>query len=214
MASAAIDRIIGEYVIGLCKRLQMCLANNQAAECFRGGDSFKRKWKMNSNCLSSFIWVGKYKSSMSLLFWRPWSHIQDFQDFIRRISGMFRHASFPKCSIFEMLRFPKIIYEGFARNAGPFTLACSLLAAFSNFFAEICPGSLVPGCSFDVTCFIIHGGFGGGCCQFWCPKRVRPLWHLRGPSSDPGGLRSTGRESLGSRLGSLSILGSFWDRIL
>ena len=29
---------------------------------------------------------------------------------------------------------------------------------------------------------------------------LRPLWHLGGPSNDPGGLRSTRKETLGSRL--------------
>ena len=36
-------------------------------------------------------------------------------------------------------------------------------------------GSLMSGCSFDVTCFSIHGELGRGCCQIWCPKRV--IWH-------------------------------------
>ena len=42
---------------------------------------------------------------------------------------------------------------------------------------------------------------------------LRPLWHLGGPSSDPGGLRSTRRETLGSRRGFLSIWGEFRERI-
>ena len=49
---------------------------------------------------------------------------------------------------------------------------------------------------------------------------LRPFWHLGGPSSDPGGLRTTRGETLGSRpisvdLGGfrdhiLRVLGSFW----
>jgi hypothetical protein len=39
----------------------------------------------------------------------------------------------------------------------------------------MCAGSLMSGCSFDVTCFSIHGELGRGCCQIWCPKRV--IWH-------------------------------------
>ena len=33
----------------------------------------------------------------------------------------------------------------------------------------------MSGCSFDVTCFSIHGELGRGCCQIWYPKRV--IWH-------------------------------------
>ena len=40
-------------------------------------------------------------------FERDWSHVQDSQDLIRRISMMVRHASFPKVSISEILRFVK-----------------------------------------------------------------------------------------------------------
>ena len=36
-------------------------------------------------------------------------------------------------------------------------------------------GSLMSGCSFDVTCFSIHGELGRGCCKFVGPKRV--IWH-------------------------------------
>ena len=44
-----------------------------------------------------------------MLVCRCWSHIQDFQDLIRRISRSFRHASFPICSFLDILRFPEII---------------------------------------------------------------------------------------------------------
>ena len=36
-------------------------------------------------------------------------------------------------------------------------------------------GSLMSGCSFDVSCFSIHGECGRGFCQIWCPKRF--IWH-------------------------------------
>ena len=36
---------------------------------------------------------------------------------------------------------------------------------FSNLSAENCAGSLVTGCSFDVTFFTIHCDLGRGCCQ-------------------------------------------------
>ena len=39
----------------------------------------------------------------------------------------------------------------------------------------MCAGSLMSGCSFDVTCFWIRGECGRGFCQIWCPKRV--IWH-------------------------------------
>ena len=39
----------------------------------------------------------------------------------------------------------------------------------------MCAGSLMCGCSFDVTCFSFHSELGRGCCQIWCPKRV--IWH-------------------------------------
>ena len=40
-------------------------------------------------------------------------------------------------------------------------LVLALNVFFSSFFTEICDGSLVSGCSFDVTGFPIHGYFEG-----------------------------------------------------
>ena len=48
---------------------------------------------------------------------------------------------------------------------------------FFHSSAEICVGSLVFGCSFNVTCFTIHSDCGRRCCQFGCSKRV--IWHVR-----------------------------------
>ena len=90
---------------------------------------------------------------------------------------------------------------------------------FSNVCAEYCAVSLVPGCSFDVTCFTIHNdwgldviSFGAQTCHLACLSR--PLQHLGGSSSDPGALGSTRRETLGSMLRFLLFSGGFRDRIL
>ena len=48
-------------------------------------------------------------------------------------------------------------------------------------------------------------------CYLSCP--LRSLWYLVGPSSDPGALGNTRRETLGSRLGFLSISARFLEYI-
>ena len=49
---------------------------------------------------------------------------------------------------------------------GPLLWPVVFLDVFSNFSAEFCAGSLVSGCSFDVTCFTIDSDFGSGFFQF------------------------------------------------
>ena len=48
----------------------------------------------------------------------------------------------------------------------PGPLLWPVVDVFSNFSAEFCAGSLVSGCSFDVTCFAIDSDFGSGWFQF------------------------------------------------
>ena len=78
----------------------------------------------------------------------------------------------------------------------------------------------MTGCSFDVTCFSIHGELRRGCCQIWCPKTchlaclLRPLWHLGDHRAMQGDLGAHGRRPWGSRLGFLSILEGFRSRHL
>ena len=100
----------------------------------------------------------------------------------------------------------------------PLLLACSLLDGFWNFSAEMCAGSLMCGCSFDVTCFSILGELGRGCCQIWCQNasfgmHVAPNLAPWGPSIE----RCTGtwehtEGDLG--LGCLLILDAFRGRNL
>ena len=102
----------------------------------------------------------------------------------------------------------------------PLLLACSLLDAFRNISAEMCAGSLMSGCSFDVTCFSVHGELGRGCCQIWCPKRV--IWHaccaqfgtLGTIERCRGTWEHTEGDLGGPWLGFLSILGGFRGRHL
>ena len=59
--------------------------------------------EMNNQFHLQIIW---FKNKLSIhVVWRYRSRLQDFQDMIRRISRICRHASFPKFSIFEILRF-------------------------------------------------------------------------------------------------------------
>ena len=52
-----------------------------------------------------FKFVKLKSSNFQFMFsWRYWSHIRDFQEFIRRIFWMFRHAYFPFFPIFAMLK--------------------------------------------------------------------------------------------------------------
>ena len=69
----------------------------------------------------------------------------------------------------------------------------------------MCAGSLMSGCSFDVTCFSIHGELGGGDVVKFSAQNVSfgmlvasnlAPW---GPSSDAGGLGSTRKETVGFR---------------
>ena len=72
-------------------------------------------------------------------------------------------------------------------EASPMPLALRWLVVslicFSSFSAESYAGSLVSGCTFDVTCFML---------SVLVPEALacllRPLWLLGAPSSDPGGL--------------------------
>ena len=63
-------------------------------------------------------------------------------------------------------------------------------------------GSLMSGCSFDVTCFSIHGELGRGC------------WHLGDHRAMQGDLGAHRRRPWVSRLGFLSILEGFRGRHL
>ena len=83
----------------------------------------------------------------------------------------------------------------------------------------MCAGSLMSGCSFDVTCFQFTVNWGADVVQFGAQNvsfgmlvalNLAP-W---GPSSDAGGLGSHGRRPWGSRLGFLSILEGFRGRHL
>ena len=87
----------------------------------------------------------------------------------------------------------------------------------------MCAGSLMSGCSFDITCFSIHGELGRGCCKFRAQNvsfgmLVAPNLTPWGPSSDAGGLGSTRKEILGVQawisidLGRISgsPFGCFW----
>ena len=61
-----------------------------------------------------------YKFSFSCFSDRCWSHIQDFREFIRRIFGICRHASFPTNSNLSMcnpLRFPEILFLKWVWNS-------------------------------------------------------------------------------------------------
>ena len=63
-------------------------------------------------------------------------------------------------------------------------------------------GSLMSGCSFDVTCFSIHGELGADVVKFGAQNvsfgmLVAPNLAPWGPSSDAGGLGSTRKETLG-----------------
>ena len=54
-----------------------------------------------------------------MVFGEYWSHIQDSQEFIRRIVGMFRHPSFPnisKCSIAVFRDFQKSYFRNTIRD--------------------------------------------------------------------------------------------------
>ena len=46
-----------------------------------------------------------------MFFDRCWSHLQYFRDVLRRISRIFQYASFPTCSVLEIMRFPKISFQ-------------------------------------------------------------------------------------------------------
>ena len=83
--------------------------------------------------------------------------------------------------------------------SGPLLLACSLLDVFCKIFAEMCAGSLMSGCSFDVTCFSIHGELGVefGTENMSFSMLVASKLAPWGPSSDAGGLGSTRKETLG-----------------
>ena len=66
----------------------------------------------------------------------------------------------------------------------------------------MCAGSLMSGCSFDVTCFSIHGELGRGCCKFGAQNvsfsmLVASNLTPWGSSSDAGGLGSKRKEALG-----------------
>ena len=58
----------------------------------------------------------------------------------------------------------------------------------SNFSDDMFAGSRVSGCSFDITCFTIHGDLGADVVSFGTPKRV--IWHAWclhvGVLGDPG----------------------------
>ena len=70
-----------------------------------GRDSFNWKWKDFQ--LFKFPYLSwKYPEYHFIFVERSWSLIQDVQE---RISRIYRAASFPKCSIFEILRFPRVI---------------------------------------------------------------------------------------------------------
>ena len=77
---------------------------------------------------------------------------------------------------------------------------------FSNYSVAICAGSLVSGRSFEVTRFAIHGDLGARMLSVLFCKTcdlahlLPPLWHRWGPSTDPGGIRSARRDTLGSGL--------------
>ena len=85
--------------------------------------------------------------------------------------------------------------------------------------AELCAGSLVSGWNSmsrvsQFTMLLGADVISSGGQNVSCGMLVASVWHLGGPSTDPVGLRSTRRETLGSRLGFLSILGGSKDRIL
>ena len=78
-------------------------------------------------------------------------------------------------------------------------------------------GSLVFGCSFDVTCFPIHSDLGRGRCWFWFPKRVILVCLVR-PLLAPWGTikRSRGtwkKGDLGIRHRILRVICKLWSNI-
>ena len=58
----------------------------------------------------SFNWIEKIQDFHFMFFEMYWSHIQDFQDLIRRVSRFSWHASFPLFSTFRCLDSPKEIF--------------------------------------------------------------------------------------------------------
>ena len=63
-------------------------------------DSFNLTWEVTFNYLSFFSTKSPFH-----VFGTYWSHIQDLQEFIRRIFRICRHASCPKCRNVRIPRF-------------------------------------------------------------------------------------------------------------
>ena len=61
--------------------------------------------------------VLKIQNSKFMFSWRYWSHIQDFEEFVKWLFRPFRHASFPnilKFPISNVSRFPKHMFEHYS----------------------------------------------------------------------------------------------------
>ena len=76
--------------------------------------------------MHSFNWIEQIQDLHVICFGRYWSHIQDFQDLIRRISRICRHTSFPTFPTSDFL-----IYNNMFLN---------ILWEFLDYF-EYCAGS-------------------------------------------------------------------------
>ena len=67
-------------------------------------EKFISEWDFTKSMMkmSDFVNFLSYKYNLKVD-----DTMKDFQEFVRRTSGIFRHAPFPKSSISEILRFPE-----------------------------------------------------------------------------------------------------------